>query len=311
MCGGKLNGQGMCTECGLDNNKSDRNYRLNQSECDHMPLTHVHEHPVQPKLVNKPKKKGGCLRVIFIMLIFLIVCGGILIPFIMTIRDKVEEYAYQQSAQERSDPYDDIENALPESGSSETFELTSGAYVVGVHIPAGNYSVDSEYDYDTVSVDDSDNGIYLYEYAGKEDNCLNDIRLYNGALVNIESQTKMIFSTENAQTLIAGESNPQTAEVRIEGGRSYVAGNDFEAGVYDLEAVEGSGNLEIRIAGKSGTEITTRYMYLGEHASGGKGYKNLVIPNGSTIQCEEDISVRLVPSEKIVSDDYADYYEKY
>ncbi len=43
LCGGKLNSSGICTECGLDNSKSDKNYRINRSDCDGMPLTHVHE----------------------------------------------------------------------------------------------------------------------------------------------------------------------------------------------------------------------------------------------------------------------------
>lgn len=43
LCGGKLNSRGICTECGLDNSKSDKNYRINRSDCDGMPLTHVHE----------------------------------------------------------------------------------------------------------------------------------------------------------------------------------------------------------------------------------------------------------------------------
>ena len=43
LCGGKLNSSGICTECGLDNRKSDKNYRINRSDCDGMPLTHVHE----------------------------------------------------------------------------------------------------------------------------------------------------------------------------------------------------------------------------------------------------------------------------
>ena len=43
LCGGKLNSRGICTECGLDNSKSDKNYRINRSDCDRMPLTHVHE----------------------------------------------------------------------------------------------------------------------------------------------------------------------------------------------------------------------------------------------------------------------------
>lgn len=43
LCGGKLNSSGVCIECGLDNSKSDKNYRINQSDCDGMPLTHVHD----------------------------------------------------------------------------------------------------------------------------------------------------------------------------------------------------------------------------------------------------------------------------
>ena len=34
LCGGKLNSRGICTECGLDNSKSDKNYRINRSDCD-------------------------------------------------------------------------------------------------------------------------------------------------------------------------------------------------------------------------------------------------------------------------------------
>ena len=53
LCGGKLNSSGICTECGLDNNKSDKNYRINQSDCDGMPLTHVHEE----KEKHRPDRK--------------------------------------------------------------------------------------------------------------------------------------------------------------------------------------------------------------------------------------------------------------
>ena len=337
LCGGKLNGQGICTECGLDNTKSDKNYRLNQSDCDHMPLTHVHEHPAEPSKprkvkksqpaqpyspqpqgygqpatnYGKPKKKGGCLRALAVMLVFLIVFGGVLVPLISTIRDKIQDYAYQQSGYEEAGPYEYVENNLPEAGVSQKFELASGEYVVGVHIPEGKYTVTSEDDYDTIQVDDEENGIYLYEYRGQEDNNLDDIRLYDGALVEIESKTKMTLTTENAQELTGGEQNQQTAETKIEGDKNYVVGSNFEAGVYDLEVTDGSGNLDIRIKDKSGTEVTTIYMYLGESSSYGKDYKNLVLPEGSVIKSEGDIQIKLTPSEKIVSDDYADYYEKY
>lgn len=54
LCGGKLNSKGICTECGLDNSKSDKNYRINRSDCDGMPLTHVHEE----KEKHRPDRKA-------------------------------------------------------------------------------------------------------------------------------------------------------------------------------------------------------------------------------------------------------------
>ena len=47
LCGGKLDSHNICTECGLDNNKSEKNYRINQSNCDELPLTHVHTETYQ------------------------------------------------------------------------------------------------------------------------------------------------------------------------------------------------------------------------------------------------------------------------
>lgn len=54
LCGGKLNSRGICTECGLDNSKSDKNYRINRSDCDGMSLTHVHEE----KEKHRPDRKA-------------------------------------------------------------------------------------------------------------------------------------------------------------------------------------------------------------------------------------------------------------
>ena len=54
LCGGKLNSRGICTECGLDNSKSDKNYRINRSDCDGIPLTHVHEE----KEKHRPDRKA-------------------------------------------------------------------------------------------------------------------------------------------------------------------------------------------------------------------------------------------------------------
>ena len=99
---------------------------------------------------------------------------------------------------------------LPADGESVSFELTSGDYVVGVHIPEGNYQADVSYDYDGLEVDDWDSGFYLYEYAGRTDgDYLDDLRLYNGAIVHISSQTTITLYSDNAQTEnILYENNP-------------------------------------------------------------------------------------------------------
>lgn len=68
LCGGKLK-DGICTECGMDNRKSDEMYqdRLNRSQYDHASMksmSHVHteegaEKYKQPVLNENRKKSNG------------------------------------------------------------------------------------------------------------------------------------------------------------------------------------------------------------------------------------------------------------
>lgn len=57
LCGGKLNKEKRCVECGLVNDKDDSQYthRVNQSACDGRSLTHVHSEKKDPKKSNKGK----------------------------------------------------------------------------------------------------------------------------------------------------------------------------------------------------------------------------------------------------------------
>ncbi|MCI8292304.1 MAG: hypothetical protein HFH53_02050 [Hespellia sp.] len=61
LCGGKLNGN-VCTECGLDNSKSDAMYRglQNSSSCDKEALTHVHDE--EKPLPEAPEAMQGEAR---------------------------------------------------------------------------------------------------------------------------------------------------------------------------------------------------------------------------------------------------------
>lgn len=334
LCGGKLNGQNICTECGLNNSKSDKNYKINQSSCDSRPLTHVHqeeqkraketgtsERSVQrmprqqtgPVKAGNQKKRGknNGARIMAIASICLVL-SGILVPLI-------QEFAYHEdpepdSEYEEIDPYEYVEREIPEEGSTEEYILGRGEYVVGVHIPEGNYTADAEDDFDVVQVEDPANGIYLYEYMDKEEgNYLDDLRLYSGAHVMIETDTVMRLSTENARiTEMYGIKNPWKENIQITGEQTAEAGKDFVPGVYDLKALEGYGTLEVMLRTEggedSGEEYTVRQIYFSgeDHTE----YKNLVLAEGMKLVFEdaEAAAVSLISSETIEGTEYDQYY---
>ena len=344
LCGGKLNSNGICTECGLDNNKSDKNYRINQSECDHEPLTHVHhgknEKPEKQPKPNTPrqswqgstttysgntgstgstgrkksgknKKPGRIISKIIAVIVIFNVFFGIFQPLVSDILDDVIS-GYQENTQDytRSDPYEYVTKELPEDGESVSFELTSGDYVVGVHIPEGNYQADVSYDYDTVQVDDGDSGLYLYEYAGRTDgDYLDDLRLYNGAIVHISSQTTITLYSDNAQTdNVFYEDNPLAGQKPVTIKEDAIVGPDLPAGVYDLTLVSGEGSVDVDIYTEYGESMETKNLYLGENCTDGKEYKNLVLPNNAQITLDDNMELRLTPSEKVSTTDYYQYY---
>lgn len=344
LCGGKLNSNGICTECGLDNNKSDKNYRINQSECDHEPLTHVHhgknEKPEKQPKPNTPrqswqgstttysgntgstgstgrkksgkkKKPGRIISKIIAVIVIFNVFFGIFQPLVSDILDDAIS-GYQENTQDytRSDPYEYVTKELPEDGESVSFELTSGDYVVGVHIPEGNYQADVSYDYDTVQVDDGDSGLYLYEYAGRTDgDYLDDLRLYNGAIVHISSQTTITLYSDNAQTdNVFYEDNPLAGQKPVTIKEDAIVGPDLPAGVYDLTLVSGEGSVDIDIYTEYGESMETKNLYLGENCTDGKEYKNLVLPKNAQITLDDNMELRLTPSEKVSTTDYYQYY---
>ena len=341
LCGGKLNSNGICTECGLDNNKSDKNYRINQSECDHEPLTHVHhgknEKPEKQPKPNTPrqswqgstttysgntgstgskksgkkKKPGRIISKIIAVIVIFNVFFGIFQPLVSDILDDAIS-GYQENTEDytRSDPYEYVTKELPEDGESVGFELTSGDYVVGVHIPEGNYQADVSYDYDTVQVDDGDSGLYLYEYAGRtDDDYLDDLRLYNGAIVHISSQTTITLYSDNAQTdNVFYEDNPLAGQKPVTIKEDAIVGPDLPAGVYDLTLVSGEGSVDVDIYTEYGESMETKNLYLGENCTDGKEYKNLVLPKNAQITLDDNMELRLTPSEKVSTTDYYQYY---
>lgn len=340
LCNGKLDGNHICTECGLDNKVAERNYRVNQSSCDHQPLTHVHEESKKAKKTSaeKPKKNqtapvrtapkqtisrpksqsspermvvrskspGRLLgRLVLILMIF-----GIGASAVRAIVEEFGNSGYSDVSYEDIDPYEYIEEQLSESGDTVEYTLTSGFYEVGVHIPEGQYTAEVSSEYDTVQVDDGEHGIYLYEYEAKEfGNHLDDLRLFTGARVTISAESEVILRTENGQTeAMSGQENPLHDTVTLADEEAKTAGDDFAAGVYDIRVTEGYGSVYLKIYDTDGTLYTEKSLYLGEGTSDGTEYKNLVLPDDAEISCSPKLKIQMEPSPVIGSSEYLSYY---
>ena len=145
LCNGKLDSRKICKECGLDNSKSEKYYKINRSSCDALPLTHVHENEWQEVKAGKKKsappkmakyayqtseskktqtkraeadgtKKKGVLSLVAVLVALIPSILGILGTF----TDSYEpEPDYSMEAM--YDPYEYLEEELPEYGDTISY----------------------------------------------------------------------------------------------------------------------------------------------------------------------------------------------
>lgn len=329
LCNGKLDSKNICKECGLDNTKSDKYYKINQSSCDDMPLTHVHEEKkLSRKSVNKKmnsaktkkevkqikngkgKKQKSKLSIILSIIIMVIGLISSLVGIFkeITVTDTIAEPEYYEEAYS---PYDYVDKIHPEDGDYAEYAFTSGEYVVGVHLPEGDYKALVDDGFDTVQVKDNENGIYLYEYEEKSGgNYLKDLRLFNGAIVTITTRTKVELQTSNAQyqTMNIALDNQMKDVHVVKVGDAATAGTDFDAGIYNLYAAADYAYVYLKYEDQYGEEmICYNGLEIGEESEHGMTYQNVVLPEGAVIWCEEG-DIELMPASVIGDIDYSRYY---
>lgn len=337
LCGGKLVGN-KCTLCGLDNSKSDANYKLNQSSCDGKPLTHVHtENPqrtVQKKNATKShtlkndiprmaepvkigKKKSKKWVVIVVVVIFLIKILG-KIDFQEIFPESILDTFGKLTGGSRDyedDWYAYTERELSDIGENYEVTLEPGTYIVGVHIPEGTYTVreSAKETYDGIYIEDSENRIYIgisFNDDRKKES-VEDVRCYTGAKLSIRGNVE--FSSENAQVDdMKGVDNPLTETAQVKNGD--IAGKDFPAGTYDIVAEEGDLSFAYIVPGTVRNDPEDEYESVTERIwidtySGTFVKRNIYLPEGTEIRMDEG-TVELIPSEKI-PESYEGYYYIY
>lgn len=265
---------------------------------------------VNRKSSGERKTTGGLLMIglviLFILLSFLNESG--------VFEDSPAEvenygtYDTEEAVEVQELPMDIYENMVRElSEEGETFEisLSSGRYTVGCQLPEGQYTVTAGEDAENVwfSVEDLVencfyNSWWLSDYQTDEGTYeIEDVRLYQGAVLTINGAGTLIFETENGQIeqMQTPKKNPLTQKITVTS-EEIVVGTDIQPGVYDVQALENEGILVVVDEEGYGQE----YYLDSDEWYDPSGFRNLILLEGDTVSVsEEGFSAVLIPSENI------------
>ena len=353
LCGGRVR-NGICTECGMDNRKSDDSYRLNTGECDREPLTHVHVHEKEEsekkekvkKAADSERKKTGnstarsagerpknygkyyhssgkkpAAKKTGLWVVIIIAVIGILPNIGKSVYDAYQEKRVEetlssienlQDFQDSYDPYQYVDESIPEEGEYFQAELSAGYYQIGIDLPEGIYKCTRKDGTGYINIVDSEHNVYQYESFQENDpEEITDLKMFQGAVLQISGGAVFTLETENGQTssMEEAEPNPLTDELTLEGYNA--AGTDFPPGTYDVSAPDDFGLLEIELPGGGESPYTISFLLDSQRTEEYPGYsqevRHLYLPEGTKVSAE-GFEIKMVPSERRTSLDYKVYY---
>ncbi len=219
------------------------------------------------------------------------------------------------------------ERELAETGASYENVLSAGYYRVGTDIPEGIYSIECIYN-GSIAINNQEDGTFVSEYLGSENigECYEGIYLYNGTYIIIDNDATLNFVSENANyENMEYMVNPNTQEYQLTAGIN-VAGEDFEAGVYDFSMIEGCYGIIYIYASEEDAMNEDCYKYESVFMSKMdfsdedetkyqlSKLSNVTLPEGYVVVIEEDESLDylvLTPSPIIYNEDYDSVYDSF
>lgn len=313
LCGSPLDLNKRCTFCGLDNAKNDDMYKhlLNNNDCGDGPLTHVHTEPTNKKS-KVSSKKGGVATVLGIIAIIGTLAGSV-IELVENI--VIDDYDYSYSEEIDYDPYEYVTYDLPETGMTYSVTLEPGIYQVGTHIPEGTYTAEvTKGSYGMVEIQDSVNGIYLYENIGFDDEQMiaDDLRLYQNGFFIVSTGVVVEITAENVQSteLVTTQSALTNSYVVSD---EVVAGEDFPEGVYNVVYSADNGEYEYGEFQYSVPmeDYDYEFSVFFDGSVGAETYHNVVFTKGTVITLEDLEEVLLVPTTEISTMNFDTYYKMF
>ena len=182
-------------------------------------------------------------------------------------------------------------------------DFSSGNYTAGVDFPAGKYDIVAVSGGGNVSSSNAFSGGINAVMGTEDQNELMDmyeqeyknIDLPEGVVLSISGVTVRLTCDDASGAPLTPRNQEITETVDL-GNGNFVAGEDFPAGVYNIVAVSGGGNVSSSnlydggINAILGTEDQNELMDMYEQA-----YKNIDLPEGTTLTID-GVQVQLVPS---------------
>ncbi len=141
------------------------------------------------------------------------------------------------------------EEITTEEAKLESFEteLTAGHYEVGVDIPQGTYNITCISGQGNVSSSNMFSGglnevMNVDTSDGFSIDTFNNAKFSNGDELTVSSTAVIKITSEAADASSLGSRSPLGVEIELSSG-NFVAGTDFEPGVYDITCITGQGNV--------------------------------------------------------------------
>ena len=342
LCGGKLDSNMRCTFCGLDNTKNDDMYKhlINNNDCGDGPLTHVHEertshrattsnktntyssakytsqrNTAQPRNASKTQKSAK-IRLGTIISIIAVIATLLGAVFEIVENLGIDYYGYSYVDEESDyDPYEYVTYDLPEDGMEYSITLEPGIYHVGTHIPEGTYTAEVvQGSYGGVEIQDNQNGIYLFENIGFDDEqmIVEDLRLYQEGFFVVYTGVVIEMTAENVQSteLLITQSTLADSYILTD---EAVAGEDFPAGVYNIvyHADNGWNEYgEVKFCVPL-EDYEPEYSIFFDGSVGAETYHNVVLLKGTVIEVKDLEEVTLVPCTEIPTISLEEYCEMF
>lgn len=199
----------------------------------------------------------------------------------------------------KKDHYKDVLYELEEEGEEYQTKLMSGNYVVGVDIPIGTYKVNIINGTGIIDIENQTQGVFISSEMSLDSDIFEDayksisnVRLYDNTIIKVVGIEVELIS-ENAKTSLLRDKTQNIEELNeVNLSSVYEIGKDIKAGVYDIQYIEGFGNVITEGLDNGGIDAD---FIEGEELS--KVYKNIELVEGTKL-IVNGVKIKLIPSDR-------------